>query len=396
MFSKISPVDVHTRSNMKNNIINIPHLEEIKEIRRLEQIVSKETDIPIYDLSHWNAGDEYIRHMMSQYKISSSLNCFEYHYSYEFDHELKQRIINRLTHTSTIGYNCVLTHNSTAAICCIGDYLKKKHYKKICVIEPAYFSIYSCLLSFGLNVFKESIVIDSNNKVVFPYENIIKNKYDAVWITSPIFSTGIYFDDVSAIHSLAQKGVLLLVDESASSPNHSLFSQLYSTENVIAIFSPHKYLSINSTKFAAIICPFSVSDYLEDWIDVFIGSLPMSSCIAIEHFMSSNFVTCVDIHDEFVKNNLKIVNELCTIYPDNYYNGEETNYITIRNETIPFIDSLDKIDMLKIMRSTHVSFIPGYINGFSKKWGFCYRINLTNNPLIIKNGVGRLFNFFWS
>ena len=381
---------------MKSKITTIPHLEEIKEIRRFEQTVLKETNIPIYDLSHWNAGEAYISLMMSQYKAACSLNHFEYHYSYEFDNELKQRIMYRLTRTSTPEYNCVLIHNSTAAICCIADYLKKKNYKRICVIEPAYFSIYSCLLSFGLNVFKESIVLDENNKIIFPYENIIKHKYDAVWITSPIFSTGIYFDEISSIHYLAQKGVLLLIDESASSPNHSLFHQLYSAENMIAIFSPHKYLSINSTKFAAIICPFSVSNYLEDWIDVFIGSLPMSSCMAIEHFMSSNFATCVDIHDNYVNNNLKIIKELCTIYPNNYYNGKETNYITIRNKIIPFIDSLNKIDMLKIMRSTHISFIPGYINGFSKDWGFCYRVNLTNNPSIIKHGLGRLFNFFWS
>ena len=193
---------------------------------------------------------------------------------------------------------------------------------------------------------------------------------------------------------MAQKGILIIIDESATAPNHSLANCLFPVENIIAIFSPHKYLAINSVKFAAIICNHSVSAYIEDWIDVFVGSLPISTCMAIEHYLSDNFLNCLNLHDRYIENNLKLVQDLCVSFPNNYYYGNTTNYITIHNKNLPYIKSLDKLNMFQIMKHTHVSFIPGYINGFSEEWGFCYRVNLTQDAVVIKNSLGRLFNYF--
>ena len=98
---------------------------------------------------------------------------------------------------------------------------------------------------------------------------------------------------------------------------------------------------------------------------------------------------------EYIKKNLEIVNSLCLQYPNNFYYGETSNYISVCNEHIPYAHSLEQINMCQVMRDTHVSFIPGYINGFDKSWGFCYRINLTLNSSAIRNGLGRLFNYFY-
>lgn len=381
---------------MKNNITLIPHLEDIKKIREYEKEVLLETDVPVRDISHWNSGSEYKNLILSQYNAHNSVNVLDYYYSYEYNDDFKQYIISRLVRTSENKYGCVLIHNATAAICCIADYLKKHEYKKIGIIEPAYFSAYSCLQSFGLNVHKETVRLDDNGEVEFPYNNIIKASYDAVWITSPIFSTGIYFtqEQINCMNSLTQRGILLIIDESASSPNHTLTSHLYPVENLIAVFSPHKYLSINSTKFAAIICSHAVKNYMEDWIDVFIGSLPISTCIAIEHYLSSNFISCLAIHDKYIETNMNCIQELCDLFPNNYYKGTATNYITICNKSLPYVSSLDELDMHQIIKNTHVSFVPGYINGFSENWGFCYRVNLTLDTNIIKNSLGRLFSYF--
>lgn len=372
----------------------IPHLEEIEQIRRIETRIFHETGIPIDNISHWNAGQEYQELILSHYNAATPINPSDYHYSYEYNRDIKQILISKFLPSNNT-HNAVLVHNATAAICCIADYLKKNDYKKICVIEPAYFSIYSCLRSFGLNVYKESITV-KNKKLIFPFKNIIQHKYDCVWITSPIFSTGIYYtsEQLEYINILSQKGIFVIIDESASSPNQIISKQLSFTENMIAIFSPHKYLSINAVKFAVIICTYPMSKYFENWIDVLIGSLPLSSCIAIEHFLSPNFEVCLQKHDDYIKKNLENIHSLCLQYPTNFYYGKASNYISVCNEHIPYAHSLDPINMYQIMNATHVSFIPGYINGFNESWGFCYRVNLTLNSSTIQNGLGRLFNYF--
>lgn len=376
----------------------IPHLEEIQKIRDFEKIVLDETNVPVSDISHWNAGDDYKKLIFSKYYANTNIDFSDYHYSYEYLHNAQKEVITLLAGNSTCVYDCVLVQNSTSAICCIADYLKKHNYKRICILDPAYFSISSCLLSFGLNIYVESISINENDEINFPYENILNKKYDVVWITSPVFSTGIYFSEkqIEFINQLSQNGILLIIDESASAPHHTLTKQLTPTDNIISIFSPHKYLSINSIKFAAIICAHSVSAYIEDWIDVLVGSLPASSCIAINHYLSSNFTACLELHDKYIEENLNLVQKLCKTFPDNSFKGSGvlTNYITMCNDSLAGIKSLDDINMLKLMRHTHVSFIPGYINGFSDKWGFCYRLNLTLNSTTIQNSLGRLFNYF--
>lgn len=374
----------------------IPHLEEIKEIRHFEETVLRETNIPIVDISHWNSGNLYKNIILSQYKADALLDISDYHYSYEYNNNMKSRVLHQLLGKTINDLRCVLIHNATSAICCIADYLNKQRYKKVCLLEPSYFSTCVCLSSFGLNVYKEKITLDSNGNIEFPYDNIIRNKYDAVWITSPVFSTGIYFSktQIEYINALIKKGIFIIVDESAASPNFALTPNMCPNENLISIFSPHKYLAINSIKFAAIICSKSALTYFEDWIDVFIGSLPLSSCVAVEHYLSPNYKLCLDKHDKYIKKNIQQIKELCVLFPDNYFNGVASNYMTMRNKAIPYRNSLKEINMLKIMRQTHVSFIPGYINSFSKDWGFCYRINLTLDTHVLKNCLGRLFSYF--
>ena len=378
------------------NLINIPHLEEMDEIHKLEQKILNETNIPVCNVSHWNSGKEYKKLILSQYRASTPLNYSDYQYSYAYSNDTKKTVISNLMCTNPNKYDCVFIHNATAAICCIADYLKKHGYQKICVIEPAYFSIYSCLLSFGLNVHKENAILNSKGEIELPYDNILQKEYDVVWITSPIFSTGLYFtqSQIDCINSLVQKGTLLIIDESAASPKNTLSSKLNYAKNIISIFSPHKYLAINAVKFAVIICTHSISTYIENWIDVFAGALPLSTCIAIEHYLSSNFEHCLTLHDQYIKNNMKQIQELCNLFPDNYCTGKATNYITICNQSLPYVKSLNELNIYEIMQYTYVSFVPGYINGFSSQWGFCYRVNLTLDANTIKSTIGRLFNYF--
>ena len=382
--------------HMNNTIATIPHLEEIRKIRSLEQRILQETHIPVYDVSNWNPGKEYKKLIYQTYNNNRNFNYLDYHYSYEYNENIKATVMSQLLTISSNIYNCVFTHSATAAICCIADYLKKHCYNKICVLEPAYFSIYACLQSFGLDVYTESVILDTEGQCLFPYEAVTRGKYDAIWITSPIFSTGLYYcqSQINYIKKIIQKGIILIIDESAASPTNYLTQYLYPQNNIISLFSPHKYLSINSIKFAIILCSKQIANYFEDWIDVFIGSLPESACAAIEHYISPNYMECYNIHEKYIAKNLSVIQELMDAFPDNFYNGAESNYITIQNNSLPYINTIKEAEMSKLMQIAHVSFIPGFINGFAKPWGFCYRVNLTLDTDKLKGHLGRLFSYF--
>ena len=372
----------------------IQHLEDVKKIRTIEDILKHEMNMPLFDISNWNSGEQYKKQIMENYHINAEVDIQDYRYSYELNDKLKKMILQKLGFD--FSKESVIFPSSTAAICCICDYLKKQGLNKVCILEPAYFSIAACLDSFGLSVNREYINLDENHIPLIPYESILQNNYDVLWITSPIFSTGVYYNDIgiSLLLELANKGIFVIIDESISSPNRYIGNTFKNYSNVLSIISPPKYLAINSQKFCVVVCNSLVENYLFDWIDVFIGSLPSSSFIAIDHFLSDNYNKCVDIHDEYVKKSIDIINDLTSLYPNNFYTGSDSSYVTIQNKKQSYLNKIDYNFFYNFMKATNTSLIPGYINNFSRRWGFCYRVNLTLNHFDIKFNLGRVFNYF--
>lgn len=372
----------------------VQHLEDIKKIRSIEKTVRKEINNPIYDLSNWNSGEQYKTKIMQYYSVQVEHNFQDYRYSYEIDESIKKSIMKKLNFESQ--KKCVVFPSSTSAICCICDYIKKNHLSKICILEPSYFSIGSCLSSFGLSFNREYIELNEKGNPTFPYGAIIKCNYDVIWVTSPVFSTGIYYnyENILQLLELAKKGTLLIIDESISSPHNYIGNIFNKYNNVISIISPSKYIGINSQKFCVVVCNSLIENYLFDWIDVFCGSLPSSSFFAIQHFISDNYEKCITVHDEYVKKNIEIITDLKNKYPSNYFIGKDSSYITIQNTKQNYFSTINYEIFYNLMKKTNASIIPGYINEFSPNWGFCYRVNLTLDHNDIKSYLGRVFNYF--
>ncbi|MBS6822037.1 MAG: hypothetical protein KH210_10660 [Roseburia sp.] len=373
-------------------MIKIQHIEDIKKIRNIEKTVKGISNIPLFDISTWNSGEQYKHEIMKKYH-TPSVDCIQdYKYSYEINNNIKEKIIKKIGVDDE--KKCVIFPSSTTAICCICDYLKKNNYDKICILEPSYFSVAPCLDSFGVSYYKEYISLDENGIPIIPFSSIVNNKYNAVWITSPIFSTGIYYErqNLCLLKKLNQKGIFLIIDESISSPNKYIANTFQ--ENTISIISPPKYIGINSQKFSAVICDYPLEQFLFDWIDVFCGSLSNSVFLAINHFLSQNYNECVCIHDNYINKSILLINELIKHYPNNYFSGQDCTYITMQNKKKLYCSNIDYNFFYKFMKHTNASIIPGYINNFSPRWGFCYRINLTVNHNDLTNYLGRIFNFF--
>lgn len=113
-------------------MIKIQHIEDIKKIRNIEKTVKGISNIPLFDISTWNSGEQYKHEIMKKYH-TPSVDCIQdYKYSYEINNNIKEKIIKKIGVDDE--KKCVIFPSSTTAICCICDYLKKNNYDKICIL----------------------------------------------------------------------------------------------------------------------------------------------------------------------------------------------------------------------------------------------------------------------
>ena len=64
----------------------------------------------------------------------------------------------------------------------------------------------------------------SGNKFIIPLEDILSNNYDVIWITSPVFCTGTYFDEteITKLQLILDNQRFIICDESLSILGYSL------------------------------------------------------------------------------------------------------------------------------------------------------------------------------
>lgn len=175
--------------------------------------------------------------------------------------------------------------NGTQAIITLINMIKQHQYKKICILNPAYFSIAQALKAFEIE-YDEVNLIRENGHYTLPFQQLLEANYDLIWFTSPVFSTSVYHsqETLERMHELMDRGTLVISDECFCVPGHEVLPQIKNRENFIAIYSPHKALCLNTFKFAAIVYPERFDMFIEHWVDVLTGNLPASALSAINHF----------------------------------------------------------------------------------------------------------------
>ena len=187
----------------------------------------------------------------------------------------------------------LLLQSSTIAIVNMINFLVHHNRKRLCILQPAYFSVALCCSMFSLDYGVEQISF-SDGRPQIPVDKILSSGYDCVWITSPVFCTGFYFDEEHKrnIAQIKSKGITIIFDESLALPGKELIRSFPIDPEVFAIYSPHKAISINGLKFAIIVCEKCYEDFLEQWIDVFSGALGGSNRDAVFQYLSPNYLNC--------------------------------------------------------------------------------------------------------
>lgn len=371
----------------------IDHIFELDKIFNTEKQVYEGRHIEVTNISYWNASKKYQEYILKCINLFSEKDIFNYKYTYDIPYELRREITSKLGCQNERDTMCLLTSSSTQSIMNIINYLKLFNYRKLCILTPAYFSVEESCKILGMPYEKKNLSF-YDREYIIPVDEILKNDYDVVWLTSPIYSTGVVFSSlqISNIKRIVDSEILVIADESLALPGQELLNKIPVSKYFFSIVSPHKPLYINSIKFSAILCPKENDDFLEQWIDVLSGSLLYSNTMAISHYLSSNYQHCVEQSIKWFFKGLRVIEEVLEQFPYAYCDTISIgSYKCIYLETRNNINDINNIR--RLINNQFVSYIPGIYNGFDNGTP-CFRINMSLDSMELENALYRILRFY--
>ena len=379
--------------------MNIEDLQLIDRILDAEEDIYIKSNKKIINVSNWDPSKEFQEIMNRVLEIPVEQDLFSYKYTYTIDPGLKREALHKLGLNTAEEKKAfgLFFQSSTIAIINIINYLSISNYKKICILQPSYFSVKQCCYSLSLNCKCIQMEIVDNVPQI-PIGKIIDENFDCLWITSPVLSTGFYYNEqqTDIIKNLMTNGITIVFDESMSYLGLELIRKFGINENVFYIYSPHKSICINGFKFSVIICSKKHQDVLEQWVDIFSGGLSISNVDAISHFVSSNFESkCIPVYNSFIGKNKDCVCKIANNYPFLYYLNETIgHYLTIFTKK-RCVDEEKLFNLIyNLISKKNVSFIPGYIDELYDENCINFRINLTLDSKNLEYAVNEIFESF--
>lgn len=374
--------------------MRIDRLDFVDGISKLEKDISKSTGNFVTNISYWNPGESYQNRMLSVLDLPINVNPIEYIYGYQLTDEYKASVLKNLG-VDGVDSTCVIMQSSTAAIALLANFLKCMNNKKVCILQPSYFSVGLCLDSFCLDTHFLNMNLEQGDFTI-PVQKILDMGYDVVWITSPVFCVGKYYTNrqIANINKLIKHNIMVICDEALCEPGQELIRVIPPSKYLISFYSPHKVISVNSVKFATIVCDRDYLILLEHLADTFHGGLSASNTVALEHYMSKNYKDCFIEFDKFTKENLCIVKAVLNSMPEIFLlDDTHGQYATIFMPSVPYQKTLSLEFIEGIIRSTNISILPGRTMGFDSGYGFCFRINLTLNPNVLSSSIRKIIQY---
>jgi len=367
------------------------------KISSIEATASEKYGHPISNISHWDSSGEFKRAMAQVLQLPSHALPWDYCYTYSLSPQDRKSVLLNLgvplsSLRHTIG---LILQSSTISIINIVNLLIRNGKKRLCILNPSYFSLLPCCTSLGMSYGFEQIIF-SDKIPVLPMEKILKGGYDCVWITSPIYGTSCYFNSLQLerISEIRHAGLSIIFDESLALPGRELVRRFPIDRETFFIYSPHKAISINGIKFSIIVSDIYHEEFLEQWVDVLSGALSVSNQDAVFHYISSNFHSCLTRYLEYIKETELAVRTIISEFEFAFIpSGSEGHYVSIFTDNcVPMHKLLDF--MQDAVNFCQVSFFPGTLEGFylpdSK---LCFRINLAGSHLELPGNVGRLLTY---
>lgn len=358
----------------------IPRIEGLYLLEELAEEYESENGIAPFNLSHWDPSDQMTRRLLSYLRLPLPPIGIRYIYSYP---EGKEMVLHRLGFISE-ARRCWFVNAGTTAVLLAVWWLKAQGIGRVAILGPTYFPVpHVC----------EAINLPSDRFYMrricgtwqLPKEEILSAIKEApsdiaLWITNPVFSTGCYLSegDRGFLASILKGGGTIVADECLSINGYELSRTLGDFGQFLGLYSPHKSVSINSTKFAAIVFDSVYEDFFHGWTDVLAGPLASSTYVAILHFLGDNFFDFQNAffnHVETVRRNVSgiIRSHGAFIETDEVSHG---NFITCYVPRVPGSKGDNGQFLRNLIWDTGVTLIPGVRSYFDPEMGFTFRVNL--------------------
>ena len=372
----------------------IERLSDIERIYALEADFKKETGIEPFNISSWIVSENFKAKFLQCFRSPEVGNAVDYVYTYSFTGELQNLALNKLGVDGVQNAMLLILPNNTIAIVNAVNLIKLCGCQKICIVNPSYFSVLQTLQSMGLSVHTASM-IRYEGKYALPLDHILSNDYDAVWITSPVFSTGVYLDadEICKIKTMLNNGLFIVADESFALHGHELVREVGVHRNFLSICSPHKSISCNGIKFSSIITSEEHTDTLEQWVAVLCGNLPLSTQIAFYHFLSNNYDECQKL---FLDEMEAAKQAIQPMLEGNHHTTDWTatgSLLSVYFDNVPFEYTRTNEFFQNLMKNTYSSILPGWLNGFGLESNLCFRINLALDGISLRQSLFRIIKY---
>ena len=346
------------------------------------------------NLSFWNPGAEYKAFMSERISVPVEKEVFDYLYSYTLD--VTKPFLVRLGAGGQVDVERTFTGSSTVSIALTVNLLKTGGIRRLCILAPSYFNVESCCRVFGLE--HEVIPLVRNGAGwQIPVARVLEGKFDAIWLTSPVYGTGEEFSDETLGDVLRLRDdckFTVVFDESLALPGQELVRRVNVDDSTVFIYSPHKAISVNSCKFSAIVCHSQYKEIVDDATDVFGGAMSRSSVGAVHHYLSDNYhEVCVPAYRDFVRRREEDLAAVLAAFPRARVvpNGSGHYRTIITGIRMP--DDRHVVEMVsRIRERTGFLFYPGTVTGFPREFGLSFRVNLLQDRVNVREGLASVLS----
>lgn len=374
----------------------VKRLIDLDRIWDIQDEFVKSNNINILNVSNWNCSNEFKNSFQDIFVYNDKRTLIDYIYSYTLSDDILGKIKCEYPFC-TVEDEIQITPNNTVSIVYIANLLKQLGIKKVCVIAPSYFSVYSAFDLF--NIKYDRISIKKNEQTYELITDKDLSTYDAVWITYPLFCGGVYLDNnfLDKI-TIISNDTLIITDESYCEYGQEMPRQIF-LKNHIGIYSPHKSIGFNSFKFSMIVFNKKYSKLLEHWSDILCGSLNATNYNAIQHFLSNNYSICMDHYSKLMcKAHSGIQQSLLQCENLLYDKHARGNMMMIYAPRIPFKELNNEQFYWSLMSNTMGCILPGYLHDYDESCGFSFRVNLSlynHNFQCIFNNICQYLNQYY-
>ncbi len=379
---------------MTNN--RIEELLDLEDIEENESKFKNEFGYYPFNISTWNPTEYFSNKYLLNKVMLTPFNYIPYIYSYELEPKMVSNTITKIGGTSEMGG--LFTNSGTNSITLVISVLKALDIKHILVISPCYYAVFHNCLQKNIKI-TEIYAERIKQSYKLPYDEILNNIDDiqAIWITNPIYNTGIYYsnEDIAFLQSKIPSDIFIICDECFSLTGKGLTYSLKNRQKFISINDPLKSIMINGLKFSLIIYNSKYNELFEHWSDIICGSLSYSTIQSIAFYNTSKFD---DLNNNLIDHFYRLRNKIRILlleFPAASIDlSTDGHIIMCYFPNLPHNLLQDKDTMYQFIKQTGTSIIPGNRFHFSKLSGFCFRINLGRECNEFFDALYRILKYF--